>query len=93
MAAIVQFPKWRVDLEVLDFDDLKARMKDQTYEQCPECRTYLIRKKLPDADIPAGREHKPGTFQGVAAIAGNHGGNPGRNGKKRIPIQMRCIRL
>jgi len=63
------------------------------WEQCGGCEKVFFWKKLPDADIPAGREHKPGTFHGVAAIAGNHGGNPGRNGKKMIPIQMRCIRL
>jgi predicted nucleic acid-binding Zn ribbon protein len=46
-----------IDISKMDFDDLKKCMKDQTYEQCPECKAYLVWKDIPDENVITIREY------------------------------------
>ena len=49
---------WELDANTIDFDDLKLGMRNNTYEQCPECLKYLIWDKIPHENIILGREHE-----------------------------------
>lgn len=40
-----------LDISNMDFDDLKAGMRSNKYEQCPECKKYLVWDKIPDENI------------------------------------------
>ena len=47
-----------IDANTIHFDDLKLGMRNNTYEQCPECLKYLIWDKIPHENIKLGREHE-----------------------------------
>lgn len=49
---------WRVDANEIFFDDLKAGMKSQKYEQCPACNTYFLWDKIPDELVKTATEHE-----------------------------------
>ena len=47
-----------IDANTIHFDDLKAGIRGNKYEQCPECLKYLIWDKIPHENIKLGREHE-----------------------------------
>ena len=47
-----------IDISTMDFEDLKSKMREQEYEQCPECKKYFEWKKLPHESVITGREHE-----------------------------------
>jgi hypothetical protein len=58
MGAIHKEPPWFVDVLAMDFDDLKAGMKNNDIVQCPDCHAYLKWKGIPNENIIQGTEHE-----------------------------------